>query len=887
MPKAGLNIKLRLFQLLLIGVLVLLGVRQAPSQVRPVYSLGAAGLSQALLRLQTTASALHTGAHPDDEDSAFIARTARGDHARVGYLSLNRGEGGQNIIGPELTEALGIIRTEELLQARQLDGGLQFFTRAIDYGFSKTRAEASIKWNEQAILEDLVRVIRTFRPLVVYSRFTGTPMDGHGHHQLAGYLTPLAVEAAADPSQFSEQIFNGLQPWQVKKLYSGVGFRPDPENLPTLHVQTGDINPVIGRTYSEIANEGRSQHKSQRMGVIETRGPRQSTLKLMKSLVPTPETEASVFDGIDTTVTGISVLAGLPGNTLQNELQEIEEAANLAVSNYNPLNPGTLVSILTTGLQTTRLARQALEHMDLTEIVREETDFLLNIKENDFRKALIQAGQVVIDPLIEQELLSPGESTSVTVRTFLPPNSPFKIINTVIEAPQGWGVILSSKPIANTNDSPFSRFFTEIPSHANQYTVTVPTDAPPTQPYFLELPRSGDRYQLRDQTQAGMPFSPPILQSIVTLEVGGIQVKVSKPVQYRFADSVRGELRRLPMVVPTVVVGLDSKLLIVPLEGFPNEQEMTIRVQSFTKQPVTGTLNLKLPEGWEAIPANEKFYLQSKGEQTSVTFLVRAPASRISGSFSITAEATIAQSTYKHDLQVIEYPHIQTHRIYWPAKAAAKVINLEVAQVNVGYIMGSGDQIPEALSRMGINVSMLDENFLTSGNLSTFDTIVVGVRASEARPDFIENHKRLMEYVNNGGNLIVQYQQTNYVSENLPPFPAKMRSRVTDETAPVQILAPDHQVFTFPNHITSEDFDGWTQERNLYAFTTFDDRYKPLLQTADPGENPQQGGQVYAKIGKGHYIYTAYAWFRQLPAGVPGAYRMFANLISLPKAPQP
>src|SRR5215207_1471986 len=336
------------------------------AQVRPVYSRGVAGLVQAIERLRTTASAMHTAAHPDDEDTALIARLARGDRARVAYLSLNRGEGGQNIIGTELFDALGVIRSEELLQARRLDGAEQFFTRSFDYGFSKTRAEAAAKWNEQAVLGDMVRVIRSFRPFVVYGRFSGTPQDGHGQHQMAGYLTPLAFRAAADPSQFPDQIAEGLRPWQAKKLYRGAPFRPDPAAPPTTDVQTGIVDAALGRTYAEIAAEGRSQHKSQEMGGIEPMGPAASGLVLLS---PAPAggavaRERSIFDGVDVTVPGLAASAGLPAGSLRAELLAIASAAREALSTYQPLDPSRIVPPLAAGLSAVREARRALAALD-------------------------------------------------------------------------------------------------------------------------------------------------------------------------------------------------------------------------------------------------------------------------------------------------------------------------------------------------------------------------------------------------------------------------------------------------------------------------------------------------------------------------------------------
>lgn len=862
---------------------VILSLPSIDAQVRPVYSLGAAGLTQVLQRLQTTASVLHTGAHPDDEDSFFIARTARGDHARVAYLALNRGEGGQNIIGAELFEGLGVIRTEELLQARRLDGGEQFFTRTFDYGFSKTLEEAASKWDEQQVLGDMVRVIRTFRPLVLYSRFSGTPADGHGHHQFAGYLTPLAFRAAGDPARFPEQIAEGLRPWQPRKLYRGQAFPPDPKAQPTLTIHTGVFDPVLGRSYGEIASEGRSQHKSQSMGAIEIRGPLDSGLNLVESVAPIPGSETSIFDGIDVTVPGIAALAGLPTGTMQQELQAMAASARTALDEYDPLRPQKIVAAVAAGLHATRQARRALARANAPEGARADADFLLAIKERDFADALSRAAEVVVDPLADRETVVAGNSVAVSVRTFVGAPDVARIASATVKTPRGWTVAPVTTTNVNDTGNPFAR--REVPTHSASYTVTVPASEPPTQPYFLEQARKGENYQWSAEVR-GLPFAPPLLTAEVSMTIGGETIVVAQPVQFRSADPIRGELRRNINVTPPIAVGLDSKLLIVPVGTTPVEQRLVLQATSFSPQPIDGVLRLKLPAGWTATPAEAPFSLRNAGEQTSAPFIVRAPATRKPGTLDVIAEAVVGGQAYSRDVQVVAYPHIQTHRIYSAAKATAQVLDLKVSKVKVGYIMGTGDEVPDALRRMGVDVRLIDRDTLATGDLATFDTIVIGIRASQARPDFVANNGRLLKYVENGGTLIVQYQQNDYVQKNLPPFPAQEAARVTDENAPVEMLVPGHPVFNFPNKITKTDFDSWVQDRDLYAFTTFDKRYVPLLATADRGEQPQLGGEVYAEIGKGRFVYTAYAWFRQLPAGVPGAYRQFANLISLSKAPR-
>ena len=859
------------------------------AQVRPIYDMGAAGMTQVLQRLQTTASVLHTGAHPDDEDSAFIAATARGDHARVAYVSLNRGEGGQNIIGPELFDALGVIRTEELLQARRLDGAEQFFGHTFDYGFSKSRAEAAMKWGERDTLGDYVRVIRMFRPLIIYSRFGGTPADGHGHHQEAGYLTPLAYKAAADPNEFPEQLREGLRPWQAKKLYRGVGFnaRPDP-SAPNVQVQEGIIDAAVGRSYAEISFEGRSQHKTQAQGGIEPRGPIASTLTLVDSILQAPRPEKSIFDGIDTTVRGLAKLAGLPDGTIGPELGAMDAAAKKALADYEPLDPAAIVPTLAEGIRATRAARSALKSAGGSADARADADFLLALKEAEFTDALVRAAEVDVDPLAGQETVVQGEAVNVLVRTFLPPGSRIPLEKTTVNAPAGWRVeALPAEAAASAAGFQGRR---ETPSSLAAFRVTVPADAPLTEPYYLKQPRTGDVYKWVDGDPKALPFDPPTITASLSATIGGASVTITRPVQFRYADAVRGELRRDVNVVPRVAVGLDTPLLVVPLGNSANQQKLVVRATSFSAGPVNGVLRLRLPQGWTSTPAQAPFTLNASGDKTSTPFVVTAPPRRVAGRLDIAAEATVGGAMFSRDVEVISYPHIQTHRLYSPATASAQVFDLKVAPVKVGYIMGSGDQVADAIRRMGVDVTMLDADMLATGDLSRFDTIVVGIRASEANPDFVANNGRLLDYMRNGGTMIVQYQQQEYANRMMPPFPASpptnANPRVTVEDAPVKILAPMHPAFNFPNKITETDFNGWVQERNAYAFSMFDSRYVPLLECADPGEPPVRGAEVYADVGKGRYVYTAYSWFRQLPAGVPGAYRQFANLISLSKAPR-
>ncbi len=870
--------------------------RVSKAQVRAEYDMGAIGLAQKLRRLQTTASAMHTGAHPDDEDSGLLAYLARHDQARTAYLALNRGEGGQNVIGSELFESLGAIRTEELLQARTLDGGQQFFTRVMDYGFSKTRAEATRIWGEKLVLGDMVRAIRMFRPLVVISRFTGTPADGHGHHQLAGYLTPIAFKAAADPNQFPEQLQEGLRPWQAKKLYVSQSFSQNAQNVPTLTLNTGEYDSLIGRSYFEIAMEGRSQHKTQEMGTLELRGKQSSGVRLLESNVAKTENERSIFDGIDTSIAGIPKLVGLTDDFLNGNLRNVQSAAAKALTNFDALNLGKVIEPLADGLREVRKARnQVAQKANRGQNpALSDADFLLAQKEREFSEALQMAAGIIVDALSNSETVVAGDTANVAVRVFAPEGTTIKVNSANLRVPQGWTAATAPQPTPAPNQGFRPR--DEAALNAYFFNVSIPANAQPTQPYWLESPRENFAFNWSaPDAEKNMPYQSALATAEVKMSIGGEEVTVMKPVQYRYADDIRGELRRDLDVVPMVGINLDSNLLIAPISPKVQKQRVVMSVTNNAPRENSGTVKLDLPAGWTSTPVSAPFDLKGKGEKTAVVFDVAIPANAKPNSYRILADAAVNGQTFNQSMQEIAYPHIQTHRRYSPAEVSAKVVDLKIAPVRVGYIMGTGDQVPAAIRRMGLNVTMLDEKDLSTGDLSRFDTIVVGIRAAQVRPDFVANNNRLLDFMKNGGTLIVQYQQQEYVNKNLPPFPAKMdiqingtqrisNVRVTDENAPVKILDQTNPIFNYPNKIVASDWNNWVQERNLYNFTTLDPQYKPLLESHDEGDPESNGGLVYAKVGKGNYVYNSYSFFRQLPTGNPGAYRLFANLLSLPKA---
>ena len=834
------------------------------AQIRTTYDKGEIAVVQLLKQLNTAASALMIGAHPDDEDTALLAYLARGENARTAYLSLTRGDGGQNIIGPELGEALGVIRTEELLQARKLDGAEQFFGRAYDYGFSKTLAEAKQKWDEKIVLCDVVRVIRNYRPLVVISQFSGTPADGHGQHQFAGYITPLAVKAAADAGQCAE----AGPSWEVRKFYA----RHRGTGNPTLRVNTGEYQHLYGRSLFEIAMEARSQHRSQEQGVLELKGAQFSSLNLVDEDVK----DDSVFDRVDTSITGIARNAADTDPAVRQALETIQEVAVEAINYHHERTPQRIIDLAVKGYKVAGSAERASTNP--------HTKHQLGIKRSQFLELIKRTAGIQIDALADRETVVPGETVNATVRVFLYNTKMVKPERVVLTGPTGWSIKTVGEPAAG-NQPAFRR---EVADHNSYFEVSVPASAKYTQPYWLEEARSSDLFTWSsNETSLTRPFRSPVAFAEVTVTIGGSEITFTQPVEFRFADDTRGEVRRDLSVVPRIAVGLDQDSIVIPYSDRPQTRRVVLTVINNGRSPVSGTvaLNAEATKSISSSAQSTSFDLKRAGERGSFPFTLNIPARTKPGTYRLSGKATVDGAVSSTSMNVISYPHIQTHRIYRPAETSLVLVDLKTAPVKVGYITGSGDKVDDAIRQIGFETEEIDERVLAAGDLSKFDTIVVGIRAYQVRPDVVANNKRLLDFVNNGGTLIVQYQLPPTFSQpNLTPYPTQMGPRTSDENAPVTILEPAHPLFNFPNKITAEDFRGWVQERNLYNFSNMDPKYVGLLESHDAGEAENKGGLVIAEIGKGKYIYCSYSLFRQLPAGVPGAYRLLANMLSLPKA---
>jgi LmbE family N-acetylglucosaminyl deacetylase len=816
------------------------------------------GLAQALNRLDVIASALHTGAHPDDESSALMAWLSRGQGARTAYLAINRGEGGQDLIGPELFEELGVIRTEELLAARRFDRAEQFFTPNMDFGFSKTADESFEKWGRANVLGDFVRVIRQFRPEVIFSRFTGTGSDGHGHHQVAGIITQEAFKVAADPTQFPEY----GKPWQVKKLYINAMGGAAGNNANTVTINVGEFDTALGRSYAEISSEGRSMHRSQGEGTGRTKGPSTIGLRLAQKTVDTAD--SAPFAGVLKKVTDLgqlepSLTADL--TALQRSIDDIRAKLTLA-------RPAASVPALVDALNQIRAIRAKATH--------EHVQFVLDRKTPDFEEALRLASGVVVDVVASDDTITPGQQFTLTVSVINggPLEFPAPAIQAIL--PAGW--------TATAQGAAGAARLAAGQKLDRRFQIQVAADAKFTEPYWLRQPRMGDRFVWPAGSPASMPFDAPAISARVEMDYSGATVRTDQPAEFRRVDNMLGELRSAVQVVPAVSVQLAPEIAVVPLSG-AREKTFTVTLENQNTNATDAVARLITPNGWTTTPAEQTVRLTRPGEKRTVSFNVSIPAS--AGNFTVRAVARAGAQEFNEGYTTIAYPHIETHYIHAPASSTVKVFDVRTRVTSVGYVEGAGDHVPEALEQLGINVTRLSAADLATGDLSRFPTIVLGVRAYGARADLVASNARLLEYVNDGGTLIVQYNRSNEVPNNIQigPYPFTMTSnnnfRVTHEEAPMRILDPSNPVFNAPNRITAEDFDGWIQERGIYFLSQWDAQYKPLLSSNDPGEQPLLGGLVATKYGKGNYVYTGYVFFRELPAGVKGAYRLFANLVSL------
>ena len=834
------------------------------------WSEGIVGTGLLLRRLDGVKRVLMIGAHPDDEDTALLAALSRGMGVETAYLSLSRGEGGQNLIGPEMDEGLGLVRTGELLAARALDGGRQYFTRAFDFGYSKTAEEAFRYWPREELLRDVTWVVRSFRPQGIVSVFSGTPRDGHGPHQVSGVVAQAVFDVAGDPSRFPEQIAAGVPPWTPLKLYRLT--RRNPEEG-TTGIETGAFDPLLGRSYYQIAMESRSQHRSQDMGAAQPMGPRRSTVALWESRVDVDGPD-QIFAGVDTAL--VALAEGLPPGgreAVAELLVEYREAIAEANEALDVMEPWGAAPSLGRALSALRGTLDALGEGEPSELGRSLRERLPWVQE-----ALLRSAGVVVEVRVEDDLLVPGEEVGGVVELWN--GGPYLLgdASGLLAVPEGWRV---SGELGEARDVPpgsLARW---------RFQLQLPAAAELSRTYYLGEDREGELYRWPgDRSLWAAPANPDLLHGILSFEVGELDgVEVREPARFRGVDKATGEFVKPVQVAPALSVSLDPPLMVWP-SGAKEPREFTVTILSQSGDELDGTVSLLIPDGWRADPQAYPFSLSVAGGEASFSFRVTRPSGLSDGRYSVTARVrTDDGRDYQHGIYLVDYPHIRRGALFPLARSRVSVFPVSVTGgLRVGYVMGSGDGGPEAIRQMGARVELLGPEALKAGGFRAFDVLVLGIRAYETRPDLVAANDHLLDFVRGGGTLIVQYNKYEYPRGGFAPYEVGMsrpHDRVSDETAPVRLLDPTHAILRSPNSIGPEDFEGWVQERGLYFLGSWGPEFTPLLEMADPGEDPKRGSLMVARVGAGFYVYTGLAFFRQFPEGIPGPYRLFANLLSL------
>jgi LmbE family N-acetylglucosaminyl deacetylase len=795
----------------------------------------AVDLQLAVNKLSVVGSVLYVAAHPDDENTALLSYLAKGRLYRTAYLSITRGEGGQNLVGSEQGVELGVIRTQELLAARRVDGAEQFFTRAIDFGYSKSSEEALRLWNKDSVLKDVVWVIRTFRPDIIITRFTPT-QGGHGHHLASAILAEEAFKISGDPSVFPEQLAL-VQPWKAKRLlfnhFSFGGNNSNPQNLPTLKVDVGEYNPLLGKSYTELSGISRTMHKSQAMGSAQNKGTS------INNFVVTAGAPANndIFEGVDAT-----------WNRFPNGKKLAAMAAEVKTK-FNAAAPERSIPSMLKFYK---------------ELQKVNYDPLINRKMNELESVIRSCAGLSIEAFAEDPDYSRNDSIRITM-TFLNRSSSNVSVSSAF-SPE-LNIQKESKQQLKYNE-PLKTQLTSIIRPNERY----------SQPYWLTAEPKDNRYRVYDQSVIGKAENPPILYIAASVTVDNEPMVFTVPVQYKWIDDLQGEKQRNVEVIPPVSVSLVEKNVV--WHGTEAKQ-VNVRLHA-SKNNVKGVVSLNTPIGWNVTDPHP-FTLVKKGAEADFTFTVTPDSGAHSG--ELTAEAEVGEEIFRSTLKHIDHEHIPYQPLLVNAESNALKMDIKKKGSTVGYIMGAGDEVPKALRQMGYEVSLLSDADLLSGDLSRFDAVIAGVRAYNTREQLRLSQNMVLNYVEQGGTYIVQYQVLERgQTDNLGPLPLTIsRNRVTDEYAAMKFVRADHPLLNSPNRITAKDFKGWVQERGLYFASAWDPKYEPILSCADPNEQPQEGSLLYAKIGKGVYIFTGLSFFRQLPAGVEGAYRLFANLVSAGK----
>ena len=866
---------------------------------------GLVGAALRMRQLDGVKRVLMIAAHPDDEDTSLLAALARGMGAETAYLSLSRGEGGQNLIGPRLHEGLGVIRTGELLAARALDGGGQYFTRAFDFGYSKSIDEALRFWPLEDVLRDVVFVVRKFRPHVIVSVFSGTPRDGHGQHQTAGVAAREAFAAAGDPDRYPELAARGVTPWQPAKLYRSTRFSPRDV---TISVPTGVFDPLLGRSHFQLAMDSRSQHRSQDMGSGQSMGPRVSPLRLEALSVGGVEgvEDDAIFAGVDTTLVGqlgTPLPAGWPADT-ERRLDLYRGAVADAADGLSATRPHGAVA---------DLARAAELLGGLVDNAPAgEGRLVLERRLAQVTEALLAAAGVVTDVRVGRDVLTPGESVVVDVHVWN--GGPVELSGVAPELilPEGWTASPTDETAAGPPRSPFFRpSVAEAPADGRiaaggigrwSWRVAVPPDAAVSAPWYLQEERAGGMYRWPDdETLWARPLASAPVRARVAMALARATatVTVERDGRYVGVDQATGEYHERVLVLPAVNVAVNPPSMVLPA-GTAGAREVSVVLTNTSTTARSGSVRLEVPDGWTVEPGGAPYTLEPNGASGSFTFTVTPGRDIFNGDFVLQAIASGTESErtsgegiasdridndFVTEVDIIDHPHIPRAALVRRSEVRVSVFSVAAdTDLRVGYVMGSGDAGPEALRQIGMTVEELGEADLRRGDFSRFDVLVLGVRAYETRPDLVAANEAVLAFARAGGTVIAQYNRYEFSGAGLAPYPVTIHrphDRVTDENAPVTILAPRSPVFAGPNAIGPADFEGWVQERGLYFPGEWDERYTPVMEMADPGEDPRRGGLLVAEVGDGLYVYTGLAFFRQFPRGVPGAYRLFANLVSL------
>ncbi len=832
-----------------------------------------------LKKLNVLGSVLYIAAHPDDENTRLLAYLANGRLVETGYLSCTRGDGGQDLIGPELREQLGVIRTQELLAARRIDGARQFFTRANDFGFSKTPEETLRIWDHEQVLSDMVWVIRQRRPDVLITRFPPDARAGHGHHQASAILAAEAFDAAGDPKRFPEQL-KYVQAWQPKRLLWNTGsfFVKPGENMSGyLTLDAGGYNALLGQSYGEIAAHSRSQHRSQGFGASAQRGEALEYFQLVKGALVTKD----LFDGVDLTWNRV------PGGAAVGKM--IDEV----IRKYNAGNPSASVA----GLME---VQKVLSVNYLGNQKFKPTYFWVLEKKREIDNLLQACLGLRIEAVAKAPTITPGGTIDISFEVVNSSEQPLYFVGISSNISQVDAQLEVEKLSRKGGESDVKLNYNK--AYSKTVAIPVPLNTPVSQPYWLQKKGTIGMYIVADtiapeqkkpttrQQIIGIPENPPVFQLLFEVGFeknlggwGSNYCTVSVPVQYKHTDPVLGELYQPLAVVPAVMVNIPAARAYVFADQQPKQVPVTLRAG---RAGVRGALALLVPAGWQAEPATVPFDLKNKDDEQTVNFTLRPGPGAPEGKAELRAVATVDGQAYSRGIQQIIYPHIPTQTLFPEAVAPLVKLNVQRRGQQIGYLMGAGDEVPEALRQLGYTVALLDANTdLTAERLRRYDAVVLGVRAYNTVDKLKTQQPELLKYVENGGNLVVQYVvNRGTVLPQIGPYPLTLSAdRVTVEGAPVTFLQPNHPLLNVPNKITAADFQGWVQEQGLYYPSAWDARYTPVIVSSDPGETPKQSAVLVADYGKGHYIYTGLSLFRELPAGVPGAYRLLTNMVSLGK----